>query len=1042
MPLNTNPFEVRNFSGGLTDHQNTGAPNTYLAMDNLLLNGDGEVFTRYGSVVYNAAQLPSGNQRVAKFINYSDDTALLAFSGTRAFYDNAGTWAEILSPAGGVALPGASASSNFQASEWKRQIFVTSDSQIQPIKIIKDDTLGWRSITAGLPKMASPANYVVATALANAITQANAIRTALLGHVGDATAHKVADTISQGLVGAACTDLPSLLALTSQLILGYQNHFNDYQGAGKYHLPESRFTITTVADQTLAITVPPKILDSAVVILNDLATKLTAHHGKMDIHTGISAVGEVTTAFGFGVTSGPYADLDRALFYSQANNLRASLLTHYNDSAASPAGAHKASDTSDYNDLNLNFPVCNDPYSLRTLIYGIARGYALHEGDAATVTPTYHVHKEVKSHALSYPTSTGSVYDYDYYFGLPAGNWGKAVTRLSEILTQVTSHMNEATQDNTVAHYAGTTNYISNPGSNFWSKLADGSLSNLILANYNYAFTYTYTYTINGVTFLMESEPLFVNASNVLSTKFEGLLIQGIVPLTNDATTNYDLANIKINIYRTTDTGTTYFLVDTVANATTSYTDYTLDTQLASRPALYTTGGVNSNSLPPKAKFVTISNNTGYFANFPGNSNRIAQSQPSIIDGVWGLSFVDLPYDVAGLANFRGVPLAWTTNQTYRLEGQFDSLGNGQIVAVPIATNIGLSGSFSPIVYDNGVVFAAQDGFYLTDGYQVQKINTYWRDTYLNLVRTNGIANQMHGVYERNQRRLWWATNTNSADNDSCYVLDANFPITGNALFSSMNAKAQSANFAPSSLGYFKGQIIRGDTRGYVFKHDPAYRSDPKVNTATAPNTWTTAWVTYSYQSPYYDFGSLMFRKWNPRVNVKCRNNGNLSLQANLFTDNATAEKSALSPLYYRGGSDVIEQRGHVPAGYLRCRNRSLQLTNAFVVMQNSDTFGTATLDRVAKTLTLGANWTGDLVDQVVTFPGDGYTAQFTVASQAGAVLTLSDPGGTLPASGVTKWEVKGYPKDELFQLISYNLHVALLGKNQPVMGASNGANA
>jgi hypothetical protein len=1054
MPLQTNPFEVRNFTGGLTDHQNTDVPNTYLAMDNLLFNADGEIFTRYGSAVYNSARLPSGNQRVSKVINYNNDETLIILSGTRAFYDNTGAWAEILSPSGSAAIPGASAASNFQVAEWKRQTFIASDSQIQPVKIIKDDNLGWRSITAGLPKMTGLVAYNAGSILTQACALANALRTSFDNHYKNigGSFHptvQVGGNLSALDAAAAASDLPTLLLLTNALITAFVDHYNDAWFKNIAHRKadaQNVYINTSQSDETLVTTQSATDLETAVARLNDLRQRLDTHMAGVRVHNGRDGVNQVPAGNPFieNVVTGPYVALDKQYLYTAANNIKAKYLAHL-AAGGTATTAHSTGADSANNFFSFSGgAAATTADSLSLLLLDLFNDYCGHHADSVKNAGwSYHVAKESADHSLNGDIYTGAFPPFrDYYYSFPPANWSGAVLALNTFANIFNAHVDDWT-----THYTTDPNAGGATPANSHDVNEVPNTQPIALANYNYAIVYSYTYTINGVTFQMRSEPYLFSAQGIISIDLEPATIANISPLSAalNPGTNYDFANITIEIYRTLNNGTTYFLTGTLANtgsAGLSYTDSTKDADLVNRATLYTSGGVNSNSLPPRAKFFTISNNFGYYGNFPGNSNRIVQSQPSIIDGVWGANYVDLPYDVAGLAHFRGIPIAWTSNQTYRLEGQFDSLGNGQLSAVPIATNIGLSGSYSPVVYDNGVVFAAQDGFYLTDGYKVQKINTYWRDTYLNLIRTPAIASNIHGVYERNQRRLWWATNTNSADNDSCYVLDANFPVTANAIFTSMNAKAQSVNFAPSSIGYFKGQVIRGDSRGYVFKHDPTYRSDPKVNTGAAPSTWTTAWVTYSYQSPYFDFGTLISRKWNPRVNVKCRNNGNLSLQVNLFTDNATSEISSLSPLYYRGGTDVIEQRGHVPAGYLRCRNRSVQFTNAFVVIQNSDTKGLATLDRVAKTLTLGANWTGDLVDQVVTFPGDGYTAGFTVTAQAGAVLTLSDPGGTLPASGATKWEVRGYPKDELFQLVSYALQVAALGKNQPVMGLSNGANS
>jgi hypothetical protein len=1047
MPLVTQPFEVRDFSGGLTDEHNTIIPNQYTKMDNLLFTPEGLPFSRYGSVVYNNAQLPSGNQRVSALINYANDDTLLAISNTRLYRDNAGAWTEVVGAGGNAALAGSSTASHYQYSEYKRQGLLSSDAQIQPVKVFRDDNRGWMAVTAGLPKMAAVTNYVPATALASAITLANAIRTALLAHFASTFTHKVADTVSAAILSSgACVDLPTLVTLTNQMIRAYQNHFNDYQGASLYHTAEVGTTWTTVSDQTLASSLSSLALEDSVVLLNDLKTKYNAHWGKLDIHKANTDANNVSSPFLYGVTSGPWVDLDRNVFYTTANNLKTALLNHIQDFSTvggQSSKAHKAVDSNNFNDVTAAANATT-PETLAHLLLVLRGDYGNHELDAALATPVFHPHTEAASHKLN-PFVTGfwviASGNEDEFYGWAGGNWPKAATLLNELQTKFLAHILDAATgagETTNAHIAGTTNYTTNSAGGFYVSYAvqNGPIT---LANYNYAIVYAYTYVINGLTFQTRSEPFYFSAANVISTDYEAALVQGLVSLANTGSTNYDTANITVEIYRTINNGTTYYLSGTVANGATTYTDGVRDADLISRQRLYTNSGVNPTTQPPAAKFCHIVNGAALYGNFPGSAQRIVQSTPGAIDGAFGSNNVDLPFDVQGISSFRGIPVAWTSNQTFRLEGQFDLNGNGSITAIPIASNIGLSSSFSPVVFDEGIVFAAQDGFYLTDGYRVQKISKNWRTTYLNLLRTSTTQSSILGVFERNQKRLWWVANQNSADNDSFFVLDVNFPVTQNSRFSTAS---NGVDFAPTAVGYFKGQIIRGDSRGYVFKHDPTYTNDPKVNTGASPTTWTTRWIPYTHQSPFYDFGTLMMRKWNPRVNVKAKNLGNLSLQVSLFTDDNAGASSNLTPLRYRGGSDIIEQRGHTPAGYLRCRNRSLQLTNAKVVIIGSDSFGLATLNQAAKTLTLGSAWPYDLVDQVVTFVNDNYTAEWAVSAQSGTVLTLLDPGGTLPASGALKWEVRGYPKDEKFQLISYALHVATLGKNQPVIGASTGANA
>jgi hypothetical protein len=80
--------------------------------------------------------------------------------------------------------------------------------------------------------------------------------------------------------------------------------------------------------------------------------------------------------------------------------------------------------------------------------------------------------------------------------------------------------------------------------------------------------------------------------------------------------------------------------------------------------------------------------------------------------------------------------------------------------------------------------------------------------------------------------------------------------------------------------------------------------------------------------------------------------------------------------------------------------------------------------------------------DHVLSLANDSYVREFTILSQSAGVLTVSDGSNLLPAAGNYKWVIRGYPKDEKLQLISYVLHYAILGQEQKAADATTGANS
>lgn len=1074
MPISNQPLDIKGFSGGLSDEGMSVTPQHYTRADNLLLTPQYDLRTRPGSVIFDAAfpQLPTGQQRINGLVNYDQDVSLLAFSGNKAYaYAGAGGWSELIGGAGDALHTGTTGAS-LSFSEWKKHIFVASSEQLTPVKVYKDNLGNYKIVTAGLPFMAKPTNYNINTATAGAITLANDIRSKLLTHLADTFMHKAADTVSQGiLTSAAATNLATLIILVGQLQKAYQNHFNDYQGPNQYHTKEISTTYTTAGDQTLSTLVAPTEIEGAVSILNDLATRYNSHWGKVDIHRGVTSGGSnVTAAFVYGVNSGPSVDLDRNLFYTVANSVRAAISQHLNDFSTiggQTTNAHKAIDSNDANDITLNSNASNDPYSLALLMSVVTGAYYNHETDAALATPAYHEHKEANSHQLSYfaPWSSSTQGAYvDLFKGCAAGNWTKTVTRLNELITQAFGHINEADQTNTLAHMAGTTYYQQSVNNTYLAKYTLGSLNNLALGTYTYAFTYAYTYTTTGgVQFEMEGPPLLVEALNVIKPEIEGLLISNIPPMANSASTNYDTANVKINIYRTTNGGQTLFYVDQISNGTTTYTDFTTDLALQTNRQIYTAGGVSDNEPAPRAKYVHITEDDfGYWGNVLDDDgtprpNRIRQAIAGSPDACPGDYFVDLPYPVTGVSSVKGVRVAWTKKGTYRLEGTINERGQGSIAAVAISDSVGCLGGYGIVATDQGLVFPGSDGFYITNGYQVSKLSRDWRTTYLNLVRSDTTAQMIYGVLDKKKNRVWFSTSSTGAENDSCYILDLNLTLNENGPWTTASNRSY---FAPSSIAVFNDQVVRGDSRGYVFKHVDTVTSDPKVDTTKAVSLWNITSIFPDYRSPDNDFGSVMMRKYVPKIVVKARNQGNMSLQINSINDGGK-NIAALAPIRYRGGptygdptllsvgggptitgGGLPEYKRHFPAGSLRCSTKQVQFILAKVAITESDTLGLGTVDPAAKTLTVAGAALPDYVDHVVALVNDGYVREYTVLSNTATVLTLSDAGNNLPVAGSYKWVVRGYPKDEQWQLVNYLLYFNMFGTTQLFAADTTGENA
>lgn len=154
MSLPTQPLEVENFTGGITDYFIDGRTDQAEAMDNLFLNPNGKPFTRWGSNIFIPEQIPLGAFRISK-INFLQDT-MLTFAQRRLYFDNgANAYSELLGPSGGVPFDVGDANSIITTAEWQDHLFVTNDAYSSPQKIYKDDNGDLQLRNAGLPAMPS-----------------------------------------------------------------------------------------------------------------------------------------------------------------------------------------------------------------------------------------------------------------------------------------------------------------------------------------------------------------------------------------------------------------------------------------------------------------------------------------------------------------------------------------------------------------------------------------------------------------------------------------------------------------------------------------------------------------------------------------------------------------------------------------------------------------------------------------------------------------------------------------------------------------------
>jgi len=257
-------------------------------------------------------------------------------------------------------------------------------------------------------------------------------------------------------------------------------------------------------------------------------------------------------------------------------------------------------------------------------------------------------------------------------------------------------------------------------------------------SNYLYSFVLRYSYKANSLTFLdrgpVLTYPTVVTGGTI--TGGNGAVITLPVALT--VAENWDISNIEIEIYRTIDAGSTYYYVAKVPLSAGTYTDFITDAVIQNNETLYTTGGISDNGTPPKSKFVTVVNNTGYYAevlNGTENERRLVyQSIPGDPDSVPGSFFAETEQDIMGLSSIYDRPMVFCTEYIYRADNIINSFGIGGILLRRIDDRAGCVSDASIIRTHEGIFWAGKEGFYWSDGFKVLNISTHLNETYKQIV--------------------------------------------------------------------------------------------------------------------------------------------------------------------------------------------------------------------------------------------------------------------------------------------------------------------
>lgn len=577
--------------------------------------------------------------------------------------------------------------------------------------------------------------------------------------------------------------------------------------------------------------------------------------------------------------------------------------------------------------------------------------------------------------------------------------------------------------------------------------------------NYLYRFVHKYTYAVGTVTFIDRGPVTEVSVTNSDSPNVNQNNIAVIPTLANGATYNWDTTVIKIEIYRTVNNGSTFYRIGEVTNGTAVFTDNISDATIqANNVLLYTEGGVVENDLPPLSKLVHVTGDIAYYAHIKDStgqifSNRLVQAIPGDPDSVPGDFSVDVQDSIVGLSSVKGLPILLCKNSVYRVDGQFDELGRGGMVAQKINDSATCVSSQSVVQTIEGVFWAGEDSYYFTDGYQVLKLCKDWLDSYRAAVQTTAQKNRIQGKYDSRTRRILWTTQQDSGGSSDCNLLDILHLDWGTKEDAAFTTASGGAEFAPTAIEFVDGDMLRGHVNGFLLRHNDTLVTDPKVDILVTPANWPKKTIIWGYQSCAFNFGTSYVRKYTPNIILTARNKSNISIQLTSVNDDGKKIEN-LKPIRFRGNivwgdativwgdstiiwsfDGLIEDQRRFPANSLRCSYKQISMTNANVTVITSDSLGTCSINSTTKVATLTSatvsDWPVDSVDYTIAFQDDNYSREYIVSARTADTITYLDTANNSATASGQKWILKGYPKGEILNLISYTISYILMGQTQ-----------
>ena len=544
-----------------------------------------------------------------------------------------------------------------------------------------------------------------------------------------------------------------------------------------------------------------------------------------------------------------------------------------------------------------------------------------------------------------------------------------------------------------------------------------------------YHFAYTFI-TSDGTTYKLTGPVTFYsNASTSLSGRISFTWAYSDYPTISDS--RHYPGVMALEVYRTEPGGTALTKRgEDSGNATSNTLTFAESDNVASanQISLYTESGeVDDSTFFQKPGDTTITSNSVGWAIV--NGNKLRQSKPSSLFS-WPVEFETLlGQDRYAISSVGIYPVIFGPNTMDRVEGFFDSSGNGNTVVKSISSKVGTVHPMSIVKIDNKLYFAGETGFYVTDGFSVQKIPGDYLDSYEKFKTNNYNANtalyRICGSYDYYNDRVYWVNGVGDM-----WVLNLKPEFKG---FTFLTHERFSFSAMVSVPSAYKGKMAFGSIDGYVLNHEETADRSVGELTYDVNESGNPLTIPFNLLTAPTDMGVLNKSKWTTKLYTSFEKlTSNVS--ADLSTISDQKEEKNLFPITHSSGAPggYWTVKRNFPATALRSTYKQFRIKNAYKILFSHTDFGDVTLNSTLNSVLISAGsfplTPGETPFGQFFHFNDGTTDQILqITSVSADTLLLSDPGNVLIDGVLSTWYIKGSPRNERIKLDAFEVEYDLL---------------